>query len=148
MQKNKLEKIQGKIFHDVRGSVSFVSDFSFKDVKRFYQVENINTEFIRAFHGHMKEAKYVYVVAGAILLCTVFLDDEKTPSKDNKVEKFILKADDPQIIYIPPSYANGFKALEPKSKVVFFSTTTLEESQKDDYRFPADYWGKKVWEND
>lgn len=148
MQKNKLEKIQGKIFHDVRGSVSFVSDFSFKDVKRFYQVENINTEFIRAFHGHMKEAKYVYVVAGAILLCTVFLDDEKTPSKDNKVEKFILKADDPQIIYIPPSYANGFQALEPKSKVVFFSTTTLEESQKDDYRFPADYWGKKVWEND
>lgn len=148
MQKNKLEKIQGKIFHDARGSVSFVSDFSFKDVKRFYQVENINTEFIRAFHGHMKEAKYVYVVAGAILLCTVFLDDEKTPSKDNKVEKFILKADDPQIIYIPPSYANGFKALEPKSKVVFFSTTTLEESQKDDYRFPVDYWGKKVWEND
>ena len=96
----------------------------------------------------MKEAKYVYVVTGSILLCTVLLDDGKSPSKDNKVERFILKAGEPQIVYIPPSYANGFRALEPNSKVIFFSTVTLEESQKDDFRFPADYWGKKVWEND
>jgi len=96
----------------------------------------------------MKESKYVYVVSGSILLCAVYLDDANNPSKDNKVGKFVLKAGNPQIIHIPPSYANGFKALESSAKVIFFSTSTLKESMGDDYRFPSDYWGKEVWEND
>lgn len=144
---NKPKIIKGKLKKDERGMVKFINEFNFPGVKRFYQVENIDTKIIRAFHGHMKEAKYIYVTTGAILLCTVFLDDERNPSIQNKVDKFILKADAPEILYIPPSYANGFKALEPNSRVIFFSTATLEESLNDDYRFPFDYWGKKVWEN-
>ncbi|MDO8638404.1 MAG: dTDP-4-dehydrorhamnose 3,5-epimerase family protein [Candidatus Daviesbacteria bacterium] len=144
---NKPKIIKGNLKKDERGVIKFINGFEFQGIKRFYLIENTNTKIIRAFHGHMKEAKYVYVITGSILLCTVFLDDEKNPSKDNKVERFILKAGEPQIIYIPPSYSNGFKALEPNSKVIFFSTATLEESQKDDFRFPVDYWGKKVWEN-
>lgn len=143
----KIKKIEGDLRKDERGVVKFVNDFKFEGIKRFYQIENADTEIIRAFHGHMKEAKYVYVVSGAILLCAVFLDSEKNPSKESKVERFILTADNPEIIYIPPSYANGFKSLEPNSKVIFFSTVILKESLKDDYRFPFDYWGKEVWED-
>ena len=146
--KDRPKKITGGISQDERGSVKFINEFNFRKVKRFYQVENVNTKIIRAFHGHMKESKYVYVVSGSILLCAVFLDDDKNPSKENTVERFILKASNPQIIYIPPSYANGFKAVEPETKVIVFSTSTLQESDKDDIRFPPDYWGKKVWEND
>lgn len=149
MRENKVvKKIKGVTFQDKRGSVSFANDFNFKGVKRFYLVENSSIDIIRAFHGHMKEEKYVYVTSGSILLCTVFLDDKKNPSRDNKIERFILRADKPEIVHIPIAYANGFKSLEPHSKVIFFSTSTLEESLEDDYRFPADYWGKKVWEND
>ena len=142
------KKITGGVSQDERGTVKFINEFNFRKVKRFYQVENVNTKIIRAFHGHMKEAKYVYVVSGSILLCAVFLDDDKNPSKENTVERFTLKANIPQIVYIPPSYANGFKTIEPNTKVIFFSTSTLQESNKDDVRFPPDYWGKKVWEND
>lgn len=140
--------INGNLRADERGVVKFVNDFNFETVKRFYQVENADLKIIRAFHGHMKESKYVYVVSGSILLCAVYLDNAKNPSKGNKVERFVLKASNPQIIHIPPSYANGFKALESSAKVIFFSTSTLEESMKDDYRFPPDYWGKEVWVND
>src|SRR2546430_2328807 len=60
---------------DNRGSVSYINTFDFTDVKRFYLVENADTTIIRAFHGHMKEAKYMYVVSGRALICYVHLDD-------------------------------------------------------------------------
>ena len=37
-------------------------------------------------------------------------------------------------------FANGFKTLTPDAKLMFFSTSTLEESQGDDIRFDAYYW--------
>ena len=94
----------------------------------------------------MKDAKYVYVVSGTALVVAVKLTRAKNPSKKSLLVKMILSAKKPQVLYIPPGFANGFKALEPNTKVVFFSTTTLEQAGDDDYRYPADYWGLKVWQ--
>lgn len=138
--------IRGDIAVDERGAVIFVNDFNFSGVKRFYMVENISTDIIRAFHGHLKEAKYVFVVFGSAILVAVGMDDIKSPDKKNEVYRFILSARKPAILYIPPGYANGFRALEPNTKIIFFSTATLEESKNDDFRFPYDYWGKEIWE--
>lgn len=139
-----LKLFVGNISRDKRGIVRYINKFSFKGVKRFYEVINNNSS-PRAFHGHMKEEKYAYVTAGKILLCAVYLDNIKRPSKENKVERFILSSENPQIVYIPPRFANGFRSLEKNSRVIFFSTSTLKQSLKDDYRFPFDYWGKEVW---
>lgn len=138
--------IEGGFAIDERGQVSFVNDFDFKNVKRFYIVENFSTDTIRAFHGHLKEAKYVFVVSGSALIAAVKIDSPENPSKDQEVFRFILSARKPTILYIPPGYANGFRALENNTKVIFFSTSTLEESKKDEYRYPVDYWGKEIWE--
>lgn len=129
---------------DTRGSVSFVNGFAFEKVKRFYIVRNRTTKIVRAFHGHMKEAKYALVLSGSILLCVVKLTNSHKPSKRTTVKKIVLRASKPQVVYIPPGYANGFQALERGSTVMFFSTRTLAQSLKDDFRFPADYWGD-VW---
>lgn len=137
--------ISGDVSTDDRGVVRFVNDFDFAGIKRFYQVENFDLNTVRAFHGHLKESKYVYVAAGTIILCAVKLDDAENPSKDNKVERFIVSSKKPQVVFIPKGYANGFKALEENTKVMFFSTGTLEESKNDDFRFPYDYWGKEIW---
>ncbi|MFW9896171.1 MAG: NAD-dependent epimerase/dehydratase family protein, partial [Candidatus Thorarchaeota archaeon] len=59
--RRELQLIKGGIAIDDRGSVSFANDFNFYGIKRFYQVQNFKTSTIRAFHGHSKEAKYVYV---------------------------------------------------------------------------------------
>lgn len=141
----KMRQYQGDLAVDDRGLVRFVNDFNFKGVKRFYQVENVNLNVIRAFHGHMKEGKYVFVASGSIILCAVYLDDPKSPSKENRVERFVLSTKKPQVLFIPSRYANGFRALEENTKVIFFSTSTLEDSKKDDCRYPYDYWGKDIW---
>jgi len=141
-----LRLIPGGVAVDDRGCLNFANDFNFYGVKRFYQVQNYSTSTIRAFHGHLKEAKYVYVAKGSAIVAAVELDDIKSPSKNNKMNRFILSDKKPQVLFIPPKYANGFRPLEEDTRILFFSTSSLEESKGDDYRFPVDYWGKEVWE--
>ena len=142
---NKVKIIEGGLEVDDRGNLKFANDFNFKNVKRFYQVKNYSTKTIRAFHGHKKEEKYAYVTSGSILLCVVKLTNYKKPSKKVTVERIVLSESKPQIVYIPSGYANGFKTLEKDSSIVFFSTSSLKKSKKDDYRYPYDYWGKDIW---
>lgn len=141
-----IKTFEGGLAVDDRGTVSFVNGFSFQGVKRFYKIENFSKDVIRAFHGHLKEGKYVYVAKGSIILAAVPLDDVKNPNTKIKPQRFVLSGRKPGIVYIPPGYANGFRILEDDSQILFFSTSTLEESKGDDYRFPADHWGKEVWE--
>jgi len=124
---------------DDRGSVSFVNDFDFNDVKRFYQVENHDINFIRAWHGHKKEGKYVYVANGTALVGAVNMETDE-------IQKFVLSSISPKILWIPPGYANGFKNLENNTIIQFFSTSTLDESMGDDIRFDYDKWN--IWEED
>lgn len=142
---NILKILDGNTAVDDRGFLKFVNDFDFEKVKRFYQVENFSLNTIRAFHGHMKESKYVYVVSGSAIVCVVKMTDTKKPSKKVIVNRYILSDKKPQILFVPAGYANGFKPLEKNTKIIFFSTSTLEESKGDDYRFPVDYWGENIW---
>ncbi len=137
--------IKGGLAIDDRGMLVFANDFDFSDVKRFYMVENFSPETIRAFHGHKKEAKYVFVVSGSAIVAAVEMDDCENPNRNNKVRRFVLSALTPQILYIPAGFANGFRPLEHDTKIMFYSTSTLEESKGDDYRFPHDYWGNNIW---
>lgn len=138
--------ISGARAKDTRGSVSFVNAFTFPNVKRFYVVENSPKNPIRAFHGHFKETKYVFAVTGLALLVLVALDNANTPNKRCRVYRYVLRSQKPEIVYVPPGFANGFKALERQTKVIFFSTASVEESEADDHRYPYDYWGKGLWE--
>ena len=74
---SKIIKKQGGLFSDDRGHLRFVNDFNFEGVKRFYQVENHSKNFIRAWHGHEKEGKYVYVSMD----CTL---DHPSPGEEEK----------------------------------------------------------------
>jgi len=132
--------IQGNIIVDDRGQVGFVNGFSFVGVKRFYTVRNHHQGFIRAWHAHKKESKYVTVVNGAAVVCAVKIDNWEKPSKDLPIHRFILSEKIPSVLHIPNGYANGFMNLTPNTLLVFFSTSTIEESQGDDFRYDARYW--------
>jgi dTDP-4-dehydrorhamnose 3,5-epimerase len=136
--------IEGELVTDDRGDVCFVNDFHFEGVKRFYLVSNHKVGFVRAWHAHRREAKYATVVQGAAIVATVLIDDWEQPSKDAKVHRFTLSAQKPSVLYIPPGYANGFMSLTPDCKIMFLSTSTLEESLRDDVRYDARYWD--VWQ--
>lgn len=136
--------IEGEVRVDDRGELLFVNEFSFDDVKRFYVVSNHQAGFVRAWHAHRHEAKYVLVLQGAAIVGAVQIDDWKAPSRDNEVHHFVLSAARPAVLYLPPGFANGFKSLTADTKVAFFSTATIEESKDDDVRFDARYWD--IWD--
>lgn len=135
--------IEGNLSVDDRGEVAFVNEFDFDQVKRFYTIRNHVAGFVRAWHAHRREAKYVSVTQGAVLLAAVRIDDWDRPSPTLAVERFVLSAARPAVLFIPPGFANGFMSLTTDAQVCFYSTSTIEESRGDDIRYPARLWD--VW---
>jgi dTDP-4-dehydrorhamnose 3,5-epimerase len=132
--------INGGRATDDRGSLEFFNELDISKFKRFYTVENHENGFIRAWHGHLKESKVLIPLRGALLACAVKLTSTELPDKNQEVFRQVLSASNPKALFIPPGYANGFKTLSQDSLVMVLSSTTLEESLGDDYRFPFDYW--------
>lgn len=135
--------LAGGLAADDRGELAYVNDFRFEGVKRFYTVSNYNQGFVRAWHGHKREAKYVTAVSGAAVVGAVCIDDWERPSKELEVQRFVLSAHRPSVLYIPPGYANGFMSLTADLRLMFFSTSSLEESHGDDFRYESRYWD--IW---
>ena len=128
--------LEGGLSVDDRGQISFINSFDpfSAQIRRFYLVSNHSRGFVRAWHGHKKESKFVFVVKGAIVLGTVPIEGEQ------RLTKFVLSDKKPQVLAIPANYYNGFITLTEDTQIMFFSTSTLEESQGDDYRLPASNW--------
>jgi dTDP-4-dehydrorhamnose 3,5-epimerase len=141
--KNEITRIPGGMSIDDRGQVAYVNGFDFGGVKRFYMVSNHASGFVRAWHAHKEEGKYFLVVSGAAIVGAVKVDDWESPSKDLAVQKFVLSSKQPGILYIPPGHANGFKTLTQDTQIMILSTSTLEETNNDDYRYPAYWWD--IW---
>ena len=136
--------IAGGLAIDDRGSVAFVNDFELGGVKRFYLVTNHRAGFVRAWHAHRREAKYVTVTRGAAVVGAVHIDDWQSPSRDAVVHRHVLAAQKPNLLYIPAGYANGFMSLTEDATLLFFSTATLAESRDDDTRYEAQRW--PIWD--
>lgn len=149
MSENNLNEpflIEAGIAVDDRGQLIFANDFDFKKygIRRFYAVSNHKQGFVRAWHGHKNEAKFVLVSKGAAVVSIIKIDKWENPSKDLEIKKFVLSVEKPSVLYIPAGYVNGFMTLTQDTQVFFFSTSTIEESKGDDIRFESRYWNP--WE--
>ena len=140
MKQVKFELIEGGIYGDERGELSFVNDFNFKDVVRFYTIKNKDLSVIRAWQGHQYETKYFYVLEGSFLISLILIDDWINPSRDLEPTSIVLTSNKSQILKVPGGYANGIKSLEEESKLIVYSDFTIEQSQKDNFRFESDFW--------
>ena len=56
------------------------------------------------------------------------------------VFSWILDSKIPNVIYVPPGYANGSKSISKDMKLLIFSTSTLKQHLKDDFRFSEKFW--------
>ncbi|HPE77598.1 MAG TPA: hypothetical protein PLC80_16005 [Draconibacterium sp.] len=137
--------IKGGIFSDERGSMRFVNDFNFTNVKRFYFIKHPNTEFVRAWQAHQFEKKNFFPISGSFVVAWVKIDDFEDPSKNLIPEYHILSAKNSEVLSIPNGYANGLKALEPNSEILLFSDMNLEDSLAENIRYPSDWW--MDWKN-
>jgi len=136
----KPDVIQGGEFADNRGKLIYFNEFDMKEVKRFYIIEHPDTSIVRAWQGHKMEQKWFYVIQGSFKIILVQPDDWKSPSDHLTHKEFTLKSGNPKVLHVPGNFANGVKALEMNSKVMVFSSFTVEESSNDNYRFDKNKW--------
>lgn len=119
--------------------------------KRVYVCTSFDKGTVRAFHYHHDEAKVFVCLQGAVkfvLLPGIANQDmaHKVVENGAKVEVFVL-SDKTRPLYIPADYANGWQALTEDVILLGASNLSMEESRKDDVRFPATGYGfDKVWE--
>lgn len=139
-----MHKFVGDTFIDQRGFTSFNNQFDLKIFRRCYIVESFTKGQIRAWHGHKHEVKAVLVLQGAIRFCTVKITDFNNPKPDTEIKSFYLTSRKNEIVVVPGGHVNGFQALTDNTKIIFFSSATLEESHTDDFRFNFDFWNP--WE--
>lgn len=139
MESNNIPQIiNGGSHTNHRGTISFVNDFKFDGVNRFYSIHHPDTSIVRAWQGHTQESKYYYPVNGSWIIAWVKMEFDK-PEEEWKVEYVKMYSKDSNLIFLPPGYANGFKALEEDSVIIGFSAPGVEE-EKEILRWDADRW--------
>lgn len=132
--------IKGGTFTDERGTLSFVNEFDLSAVKRMYTINHPNKRVIRAWQGHQQESKWFKCIKGSFVVAWKEIDDFSNPSNHPAPEHTLLKSTEPFILFIPPGYANGLKALEDNSEIMVFSDYGLGESLDDKIRFDKNLW--------
>lgn len=132
--------ITGSEHIDQRGSLIFFNDFNMSEVRRFYEIKPSSTNEIRAWQAHQYEKKWFYCSSGSFVVNLIKIDNFDNPSRALVSDRFVLIADRPEILEVAAGYANGFKAIKAKSKLMVFSNFSLDQSIDDDYRFPVETW--------
>lgn len=110
-------------------------------VKRVYYVYNYGVGVIRGFHFHQKEWKIFIIATGAAKFVAI------DPDHPEDIHAFISSSRKPNVIIVPPGYANGWVSLEPNTVLICGSTSSLEDSINDDQRIDpmkfGDVWSQK-----
>jgi dTDP-4-dehydrorhamnose 3,5-epimerase len=135
-----IQIIEGGFHKDERGTIKFINNFDFKDVRRMYMIAPADTLTIRAWQGHKKENKYFMVTHGSFTIGLVKIDNWETPSKTLMPTYYALSADNPCVLCVPGGYANGLKANSLNAQLMVFSSSSLEDAKDDEFRFDSDYW--------
>lgn len=132
--------LSGKLFSDTRGKLFAFKNFDLSEIVRCYEILPSSISVIRAWQAHQEEKKWFYCLAGAFIVNLIKIDNFEKPSEKLVTAKFCLRANKPKILAVPGGYANGFRSLEPDSRLMVYSNFTIEESGADDYRYQSEKW--------
>lgn len=132
--------IPGGLHVDARGSVSFVNDFDFKGVDRFYTIRCHRPGEPRGWVGHRRDRKWFSAVQGTILVAVVKPDLWEFPTSNLPVERFVLSSAKPAVLCVPSGYATAQVSLTGDAILMVFSSGTIAQAKEDDFRFPPDTW--------
>ena len=135
--------IQGNIHTDERGILKFMNELDMSIIKRFYTIQNANTDIVRAWQGHQIESKWFCVVNGSYKIGLVRVNDFENLDPTLQPAYYVLSAENHQVLYVPKGYANGFIALEPESVLMVFSDHLLEDCKEDNIRLDMNLWPLK-----
>lgn len=132
--------IDGGVFHDETGYLSFVNDFDLANIQRFYVINQGLSDEPKAWQGHPVEEKFFYCISGSCNIFCVAIDDWGNPSQNLQPMKFELCAKKPQILCIPNGYANAILAREDETKIISFSKVALQDSVEEKIKYDKNIW--------
>lgn len=135
-----MELIEGGVHVDQRGVVSFVNDFDFHGVERFYHVKAHQPGQPRGWVGHQIEHKWFTALSGSILIAVVAPDDWEIPTSNLPVQRYVLSAQKPSVLHVPPGHATASIMLSFDAHLGIFSSGKIENTGKDDWRFDLGTW--------
>lgn len=128
------EIINGNIFTDTRGSLSYNNSFDVSAIKRIYIIENANIEIIRGWKGHLIEKRWFSAIEGTFKIDLIKINSEGSLSAECKQLSFTLEAQQLNVLYVPAGYASSIQAKKNGSKLLAMSDHFLNEVQ-DEVRF-------------
>src|SRR5690606_36881531 len=134
-----IKTIQGGVAADHRGQIRFVNEFDMSAVKRFYIIENADSELVRGWRAHRIEQRWFYVLSGSFHIDLVQIDNSEKPSPDLAIEKRTLRADSQEVLHVPAGYGTAFQALKPNSQLLVFADHGIDNAPMDYSTFDLRY---------
>jgi hypothetical protein len=132
--------ILGGLHRDVRGTLQHVNGFSLAQVDRFYAITPALPGEVRGWVGHQLEWKWFFAVRGAFRLGAVQPSNWACPVTGEAVQSFVLDAEAPAVLEVPPAHFTACCALAPGSILLVFSSGRIKGAATDDHRLPPDFW--------
>jgi len=157
------ELFDGQRIADDRGFLQCFNSFDFRgsNIRRLYVVTNHLPGFIRPWHGHERETKWVTCLRGTVIIGSMplwALADAAAGHGSGVLmqrgswqtvvgaKRVILSSDpNPSLLKIPPGYANSSRILTADAQLLYFSDMTTDESLGDDIRYSTKFF-PDIWE--
>ena len=134
--------IHGGSFNDERGRLDFVNDFDLTPIKRIYFTTNSDINIFRGWQGHKFEKRWFFCVKGSFRIDIIKVDNWENPSEDLDIISYSLSDENPEVLYVPNGYVNGFVSLQEGSKLMLMSDYKLGSLANDEFRFGLNKWTK------
>lgn len=131
--------IQGNSYKDSRGTLFCNNDFDATAIKRIYVIENISTNFVRAWRGHQIEQRWFSAINGSFTIELIAIDDWNQPSKKLERHQFVLDSEKLDILHIPAGFVSSIQAVKEGAKLLVMADY-LFGALDDEYRFEVDYF--------
>lgn len=131
--------IQGKKHKDERGTIQFNNEFDACEIKRIYTIENVDTNFIRAWQGHSVEKRWFSVLKGRFVIKLIKVDNWESPNPKSEVLTYKLNTEGLHVLFVPSGYVSSIQSMEKESQLLAMSNYSLSEVD-DEYRFDKNYF--------
>lgn len=126
---------------DDRGIFENIDFTAYLVPKRIYIVKNIHQNMVRAWHGHLYENKIIYPIKGTIKVAVGKMKvspDSKQMLGFETPKVFVVSDRVQNGVFVPAGYVNGIQFLESDTTIMVLSSSSVEESRTDDYRWDYD----------
>lgn len=129
--------IKGHAHKDERGSLKYNNSFDLSQVKRFYTIEPIDTDFKRGWQGHKIEQRWFTALKGSFEIRTIAIDDWESPKRDLEQQISVLSENVLDILHIPAGFVTCIQALEANAALGVFADYPVG-ALNDEYRYELD----------